>query len=296
MTEDANTYRRPFVELSPGEQTVPVIVNSPHSGRYYPKAFLQASRLSGHSIRKSEDYVVDELVESAVKHGMPVLHAVYPRAYLDVNREPFELDPAMFDGKLPDHVNSHSIRVSSGLGTIARIVSEGENIYSGRLPAAEALGRISQIYRPYHEKLQNLLARTHVEFGCAILLDMHSMPSSGMTNEREARADIVLGDRFGNSCHAKIINHARNAFRDMGFRVEVNKPYAGGFITQHYGRPLNGLHALQIEINRSLYMNEVKIVKNRGFSKMTDALDQFFCQITELDLMGLEGTQPLAAE
>ena len=227
---------------------------------------------------------------------MPVLNAVYPRAYLDVNREPFELDPSMFDGELPDQANTRSIRVSSGLGTIARIVSEGEEIYSRRLPASEALRRISQVYRPYHAALQNLLARTHVKFGLAVLLDFHSMPSCGGTPAQENRADIVLGDRYGSSCDPRILHHAKDALRNLGYRVDINRPYAGGFITEHYGRPFSGLHALQIEINRSLYMDEVRIARSRKFNDLVLDFNRFFAGFAELDLSGLEGSQPLAAE
>ncbi len=296
LTTDPTQEKQPYLQHLPNEQTLPVVVNSPHSGRHYPEEFLALSRLNNLSIRRSEDFHIDELAKSAVEFGIPVLHAVYPRAFLDVNREPFELDPSMFEGSLPDRINSQSIRVSSGLGTIPKIVAEGEEIYSARIPATEAVKRISNIYRPYHLVLQNLLARTHVDFGIAILLDMHSMPSSNMLTERENRADIILGDRFGSSCDAKVIHHARTVFRDMGYRVEINRPYAGGFITEHYGRPLNGLHALQIEINRSLYMDELRIRRSSGFETMADNLKAFFATFAELNLEGLEGTQPLAAE
>ncbi|MGI9352935.1 MAG: N-formylglutamate amidohydrolase [Rhizobiaceae bacterium] len=295
MTADF-TYQNPFIQRLPEEQSSPFVVNSPHSGRCYPDSFLKTSRLNSHAIRRSEDFLVDELVENACDHGMPVLNAVYPRAFLDVNREPFELDPSMFDGELPDQANTKSIRVSSGLGTIARIVSEGEEIYATRLPASEALKRISGIYRPYHAALQNLLARTHVKFGMAILLDFHSMPSSGGTPTQENRADIVLGNRYGSSCDPKIIHHVKNALGNMGYQVEVNRPYAGGFITEHYGRPFNGLHALQIEINRSLYMDEVRIARGKHFEKIVTDFNQFFAGLNELNLSGLEGAQPLAAE
>lgn len=286
----------PVSQLTPERQSVPVVVNSPHSGRYYPDDFLKNSLLGNLAIRRSEDFLVDELVESAVSYGMPVLRAIYPRAYLDVNREPFELDPTMFDGELPKHVNSRSIRVSSGLGTIAKIVSEGQEIYPDRIPAAEAVSRIANIYQPYHAALQNLLARTHVEFGMAILLDIHSMPSAGLSTGNQPRADIVLGDRYSSSCHPRILHHAKAIFTDLGFNVEINKPYAGGFITEHYGRPLNGLHALQIEINRALYMDETRITKNMHFAALAENFDGFFNKFSNLDFAGLEGTQPLAAE
>ena len=296
MTNNSDQQQIPYVQHVPDDQTAPFVVNSPHSGRHYPQEFLTSSRLNNLSIRRSEDFHVDELSMSAFSFGIPVLHAVYPRAFVDVNREPFELDPSMFEGKLPDRINTQSIRVSSGLGTIPRIVAEGEEIYAQKLPASDAHSRIANIYRPYHLALQNLLARTHVNFGCAVLLDMHSMPSSSMLTDRDNRADIVLGDRFGSSCDSTIMHHVRSIFRDMGYRVEINRPYAGGFITEHYGRPLNGLHALQIELNRSLYMDEVRIRRSSGFDRLAADLATFFSKISAMDMTGLEGSQPLAAE
>ncbi|MEO0328971.1 MAG: N-formylglutamate amidohydrolase [Pseudomonadota bacterium] len=280
----------------PASQLAPIVVNSPHSGRFYSKEFVQQSRLNNQSIRRSEDFLVDELVKSAVDCGFPLLSANYPRAYLDVNREPFELDPAMFDHKLPDYVNTRSIRVSSGLGTVPKIVAEGENIYAERLPVSDALERVEQIYKPYHDKLRHILAQTHLKFGLAILLDFHSMPSTRTVTEKYGRADIVLGDRFGSSCSPKIVYQARAAFEQLGYRTEVNRPYAGGFITEHYGRPFNGLHALQIEINRSLYMDEIMIRESEGFNKLSSDIGEFFELFLELDWSDLQGNQPLAAE
>ncbi|MEM9279429.1 MAG: N-formylglutamate amidohydrolase [Pseudomonadota bacterium] len=291
-----STDMNAFSQLLPERQSLPVVVNSPHSGRYYPETFLEASRLNKLSIRKSEDFLVDELVKTAVDFGIPVLSAVYPRAYLDVNREPFELDPSMFDGELPGNVNTRSIRVSSGLGTIARIVSEGEEIYSQRLPASEAVNRIANIYRPYHTALQNLLARTHVDFGFAILLDVHSMPSNSAASVQENRGDIVLGDRFGSSCDARILHQAKAIFQSLGYQVEINRPYAGGFITEHYGRPFNGLHALQIEVNRALYMDEIRIARSRSFENLALDFGHFFSEFSKMDMSSFEGSKPLAAE
>ncbi len=285
-----------FTQLLPDEQLVPLIVNSPHSGSYYPETFLASSRLGNLAIRKSEDFEVDELVKSATEFGIPVLSATYPRAYVDVNREPYELDPDMFEGPLPGFVNRRSIRVSGGLGTIPRIVAEGEEIYAGRIPVETAMGRIAKIYRPYHEVLQTMLAKTHVRFGVAILLDFHSMPSSGITGHANGKPDIVLGDRFSGSCSPQLVHLARTAFAELGYKVSVNRPYAGGFITEHYGRPENGLHALQIEINRALYMDEVRISRNDRFESLQADLGKFFASFTKIDFSGLQGNQPLAAE
>ncbi|MEM7291477.1 MAG: N-formylglutamate amidohydrolase [Pseudomonadota bacterium] len=228
--------------------------------------------------------------------GIPLLKANFPRAFLDVNREPYELDQAMFGDELPTFVNSKSVRVSSGLGTIARIVSEGQEIYKRRLTADEAIKRIETLYKPYHAELRNLIAKTHVVFGCAVLVDCHSMPSSNPVYQNETRPDFVLGDRFGSSCHPALTNLARDILTAKGYKVTLNKPYAGGFITEHYGRPENGLHALQIEMNRGLYMNETVLRQSPEFESLQMMLTDFYDQLTQVNLADLSGTVPLAAE
>ncbi len=285
-----------FEVFEPEVHDTPFVLNSPHSGRVYPPSFLAQSRLGNLSIRKSEDFLVDALIAGGVKHGMPMLRANFPRAFLDVNREPYELDPSMFEGKLPEYINARSIRVSSGLGTIAKIVAEGEYIYSSKVDAQDGLARVENIYRPYHASLRRLLAKTHVKFGCSVLLDCHSMPSNVGQMSYTSRPDFILGDRFGSSCSASITHGARNLLQQMGYNVEVNKPYAGGFITEHYGRPHNGLHALQIEINRGLYMDEIRMLPNARFDEFANDLTVFFKQLRGLNWDGLHGTQPLAAE
>jgi N-formylglutamate amidohydrolase len=263
-----------FEVLQPAEQRVPFVFNSPHSGRHYPDAFLRASRLDKIAIRRSEDAFVDELFRNVVPLGAPLLKACFPRAYLDVNREPYELDPKMYDDRLPSYANIRSIRVAGGLGTIARVVGEAQEIYQGRLCVREALTRIETIYKPYHQTLRRLLAQTHVAFGYAVLIDCHSMPSAIKTTDGGPRPDFILGDRYGTSCAVQLVDAATQALRDMGYRVSRNKPYAGGFITEHYGRPVKGLHALQVEINRGLYMDETKALKHAGFDTLTQDLDR----------------------
>jgi N-formylglutamate amidohydrolase len=264
-----------FEVLQPAEQSVPFVFNSPHSGHHYPEPFLRASRLDRLAIRRSEDAFVDELFAGVVELGAPLLRARFPRAYLDVNREPYELDPKMYEDRLPPYANSRSIRVAGGLGTIARVVGESQEIYRGRLPVREALDRIERIYKPYHQTLRRLLARTHVGFGYAVLVDCHSMPSTIRTSDNGPRPDFILGDRYGTSCALALIDHATAVLRDMGYTVARNKPYAGGFITEHYGRPAKGLHALQIEINRSLYMDEARTDRTAGFAAFAADLRRF---------------------
>lgn len=262
-------------ELSPGfaiaaplKQRAPVVFCSPHSGRIYPKTFLESSRLNAHDLRKSEDCYVDELFASVVGLGAPLIAAHFPRAYLDLNREPYELDPELFHGQLPSFANTQSVRVAGGLGTIARIVSEAEEIYSGPVPLAAALERINRLYFPFHEALDRLIGKTRQQFGLAILIDCHSMPSTNIGSSPSQRPDFVIGDRFGDTCDCDLTHFIRDALTALGYQVQLNRPYAGGHITEHYGEPARGVHALQIEINRALYMNERTLKRRSGFKSL----------------------------
>lgn len=268
-----------FEVREPIEQVIPFVYNSPHSGRIYPKSFLQRSRLDSLSIRRSEDHFVDELFSSAPSHGAPLLFANFPRAYVDVNREPFELDPRMFSGSLPSYVNGHSVRVAGGLGTIPRIVAENMEIYQGRLTVEEGLGRIEAIYKPYHACLRRLVAKTHAMFGTAVLIDCHSMPGSIRVGGSSVRPDFIIGDRYGTSASTELTEAALAILGEFGFTAVRNKPYAGGFITEHYGRPARGLHALQIEINRALYVDEQTLEKRADFSMLGGVLSSFIEQM-----------------
>ncbi len=249
-------FEPPFEILAPVEQALPFIVNTPHSGRVYPEAFVAMARLDSLGLRRSEDSFVDLLFGHVSALGVPLLKANFPRAYLDVNREPYELDPRMFDGRLPSFANTRSMRVAGGLGSIPRIVGDGQEIYRERLSVADAMHRIDTIYRPYHRALRSLLQQTHRRFGEAILFDCHSMPSASLGTDTMPRPDIVLGDRYGTSCAAVLIDSVQAALEELGYHVARNRPYAGGFITEHYGQPASSIHVLQIEINRALYMNE----------------------------------------
>ena len=239
---------------------------------------------------------MDELVMNGVDKGIPLLAANFPRAFLDVNREPFELDPSMFTDRLPDYANTQSVRVAGGLGTIAKIVAEGEEIYTSKLSVEEGLERIEAVYKPYHTALRQMLARTHVKFGYAVLIDCHSMPSVRNGPVGDFRPDFVIGDRYASSCSPEVTHYAFNLLRELGYQVEINKPYAGGFITEHYGRPQNGLHAIQIEINRSLYMDESRIAKSADFKAFSKDMTRFLTDFVSLPGAGLAGNQPLAAE
>jgi N-formylglutamate amidohydrolase len=256
----------PFEIVEPDARRIPFVYNSPHSGRRYSPDFLAASRLDARAIRRSEDTLVDELFMPVVGLGAPLLRANFPRAWLDVNREPYELDPRMFAGRLPSYANIRSLRVAGGLGTIARMVSETDEIYAGPLSVDEGLRRIETVYMPYHKALRRLLAETHGAFGHAVLIDCHSMPSSVRGGPARTRPDFVLGDRHGTSCAAELTDRAATTLGGLGYNVARNRPYAGGFITEHYGRPLRGLHALQIEVNRALYLDEATLEPTGGFA------------------------------
>jgi N-formylglutamate amidohydrolase len=263
--------------LQPQSQTVPLVFASPHSGSNYPPEFVAASRLDPLALRRSEDCFVDRLFRAAPDHGAPLLRALFPRAFIDPNREPFELDPAMFEDPLPSYANTASARVAAGLGTIARVVANGQEIYRNKLRFAEAAERIGAYYRPYHRALQDLLEASRQRFGCYLLIDCHSMPSVGGPMDPDAgrgRADFVIGDCFGSSCNDAVAAAVETALKDMGFTVLRNRPYAGGFTTSHYGKPSSGLHAVQIEINRALYMDEAAIAPHAGLETLAAKMTQ----------------------
>ncbi|MEM7121477.1 MAG: N-formylglutamate amidohydrolase [Pseudomonadota bacterium] len=270
----------------PRRQTLPLVISSPHSGRDYPSEFLALSRLDRLAIRRSEDAFVDELAAGAVAMGAPLVAATFPRAFLDPNREPYELDPRMFDSPLPGWVNSRSPRVRAGLGTVPRVVAGGAEIYAGKLEPGVAEERIKRYYMPYHDAIVALLDETRANFGIAVLLDCHSMPSGERGGPAaKSRADIVLGDRFGHACDAEIMRLAAETLRARGYQVRRNDPYPGGFITEHYGRPDMDVHALQIEMNRSLYMNEARMTRGSGMAALKADLEHLFGVIANQALL-----------
>ena len=285
MIDPASFFDPPFEVMAPGHQSVPLVFNSPHSGRIYPDTFVSASKLDSLSLRKSEDCFVDELFAGVVDVGAPLMHARFPRAYLDLNREPYELDPMMFSDPLPDYVNTRSVRAAGGLGTVARIVSETAEIYSEPLTFAEAQQRITSLYIPYHTRLRTLLAATREQFGAMLMVDCHSMPSSvtvGHSKRTNVRPDFVLGDRYGAACASPITDFVEACLTKLGFSVIRNKPYAGGYITQTYGRPHKGIHTLQIEINRGLYIDEDSLEKHAGFESLSAVLQSVSAELAEM--------------
>jgi len=271
----------PFDVIEPVVQSAPVLIASPHSGRNYPKSFIAQSRLDGDQLRSSEDSFVDELFLSAPSLGVPLIRANFPRAYVDVNREPYELDPEMFDGPLPGYANAASRRVAGGLGTIPRVVADNQEIYRARLSFAEAEGRIEHCYHPYHRALEGLLVKTRKRFGMAVLIDCHSMPP--LAGYSRNKPDIILGDRYGATAAPWLVIRAERMLQQLGYRVSRNVPYAGGFTTQNYGRPEDGLHALQIEIDRDVYMTPGRRRKRPEFARLqadlTGFMEQFFTSL-----------------
>jgi N-formylglutamate amidohydrolase len=262
----------PLDVRQPEARTLPLVIASPHSGSDYPVEFVAASRLDPLTLRRSEDAFVDEIFAAAPRLGAPLLAARFPRAFLDVNREAYELDPAMFADALPDFVNARSPRVRMGLGTIARVVASGEEIYGGKLCFAIAQARIDALYRPYHETLRGLVEDTASSFGFCLLIDCHSMPSTASSACSRESADVVLGDCHGAACAPQIVEAARRFLIDRGFAVALNAPYAGGFTTDHYGRPRHARHALQIEINRALYMDERTYQRKPAFAGLAEEM------------------------
>jgi len=270
-------YAEPFRIAHPARRTLPFVFASPHSGALYPASLIGASRLDALTLRRSEDAFVDELFAGVTALGAPLLTARFPRAYCDVNRAPGELDAGMFWGPLGVNVDHPSPRVAAGLGVIPRIVRDGAEIYARKLDPIEAAARLRLLYRPYHGALAELVAQTRSQFGFAIVVDCHSMPSA------LAVPDIVLGDRHGAAAPAALSAHAHSAFSNAGFSLARNTPYAGGYTTMLYGRGAAGVHALQIEINRNLYLDEDSITRRSHFETFKARLTEALGKLVSID-------------
>jgi N-formylglutamate amidohydrolase len=304
LADDAGRVRPHCETIEPEKLISPLVFSSPHSGRAYPAAFLAASALDLQTLRSSEDVAVDDLFAAAPLLGAPLLRANFPRAFLDVNREPYELDPKLFDQAPPLYANTRSLRVAGGLGTLARVVAEGRAIYRDRIPLAEGLARIETFYKPYHAKLEALMNRTAQQFGAVYLIDCHSMPSRMPTGDSRRpyepiNADIVIGDRYGASCDPAFSHRVHALLSGMGYRVARNKPYAGGFITENYAIRSRNRHVLQIEINRALYMDEKSLTLGPGFAGLKADLTRLISQIAPAGArtsLGLNGAWRQAAE
>ncbi len=287
-TTAAVALESPFeIRPSPGggRPATCVVFASPHSGRHYPADMGASSRLGSDAIRSSEDALVDLLLEAAPRHGCAVLLARYARAYVDVNREPYELDPAMFEDDLPEFARARTARVAAGLGSIARLVAEGREIYDRKLTFAEARQRIETVHGPYHRALRTLVDEARAAHGQAVLIDWHSMPgaAAGPGPGGRRQVDMVLGDRFGSTCSPALTDLVERELASLGYAVARNAPYAGGYTTEAYGRPVEGVHALQVEINRSLYLDEARLAPKAGFKRLAEDLERVFTALTRLD-------------
>src|ERR1700682_4861867 len=279
MTQFDGDLSPPFEIVEPAAWRAPIIFNSPHSGSVYPLEFLHASRIDLPALRRSEDSFMDELIGGLSDLGFPTVRVHFPRSYVDVNREPYELDPRMFVGRLPSFANTRSMRVAGGLRTIPRVVGGGQEIYRERIDVDDALGRIEALYKPYHRALRRLINKAHQAFGTVVVVDCHSMPSIGISRDEPRRPDVVIGDRYGTSCAALLPDAVEATMAALGYSVGRNKPYAGGFITEHYGNPASGLPTIQLALHRAIYMDERR--RERGprfaqvvadFARLADAL------------------------
>lgn len=272
-----------------GRPPTPIVFASPHSGRLYPEDMMSAAALDAVSIRRSEDAYVDDLIAGANTHGVTVITARYARAYIDLNREPFELDASMFADELPAFARARTARVAAGLGAIARVVSEGQEIYHRKLMFAEARKRIEDAHRPYHLALKGLIAEAQAAHGFAILVDWHSMPAAAAkAAARDRPCDIVLGDRFGAACAGVLPTRVERELEDLGYRVTRNTPYAGGYTTEHYGQPQRRAHALQIEINRALYLDEATLAPTSGFERLREHIGALTARLAAADWSALK--------
>ncbi len=276
-----------IVPVVPGAPDAPLVFASPHSGGWYPERMMEALRLSPSVLRGSEDSLVNNLIAPAPAGGATVIHARVARAFVDLNREPWELDAGMFEDELPDFARARTARVAAGLGTIARVAA-GQEIYRRKLTFAEAKARIETVHQPYHDALTRLLAQARAAHGVAMLVDWHSMPSAAAQGPgRRGACDIVLGDRFGAACAPAITALVEKAFVDLGYRCARNAPYAGGYTTEHYGRPARRTHALQIEINRALDMDEATREPNDGFAPLSRDIGAVTARLASFDWAAL---------
>jgi N-formylglutamate amidohydrolase len=287
-----DAYGPPFEVLRSRSPATPLVFASPHAGRVYPADMMNISRLDGRDIRRSEDAHVDRLIQPGKAAGAALIICRVGRSYVDVNRDPWELDPAMFSDAVPLHARSSSARVAAGLGSVPRVVGDGKAIYGRKLRFADAEARLASVHGPYHAALADLMARARRKFGRSVLLDWHSMPSTAARAEARKgrpRPDIVLGDRHGAACDPALTGLMRRELESMGYVVALNRPYAGGYTTQTHGRPDEGLHALQVELDRGLYMDERTLEPTQGFNRLAADLERLFAKLGAQDWARIVG-------
>ncbi len=292
--DDKKTKDRNVIDiLRPEKSEGPVLYASPHSGRAYPADFLKMSQLDKHALRQSEDGYVDLLFDDAPMFGAPLLRALFPRAYIDVNRARDELDPRMFAETLPDSVDGRSNRVRAGLGVVPRIVADGHDIYNRKLRYVEVKKRLKTFYDPYHHALETMINDAIDRCGCAVLIDCHSMPSVGGAPFREGDRviDFVLGDRYGSSCARSLTSLVEQTLSKMGYHVSRNAPYAGGHVASAIGRPEQGVHVLQIEVNRALYLDEARLTRHSGFNTLRSHLRELMGELSNISPLSLQAVR-----
>jgi N-formylglutamate amidohydrolase len=265
MTEPTE---RVLVRHDPVAPEVPLVFDSPHSGTVYPDDFRFACPLG--VLRMAEDTYVDELYGAAPRFGATLLAACFPRSYLDVNRALSDIDPALLDGTWPERLEPGE-KTRLGMGLIRRLAKPGMPVYDRKLSVAEVRTRIERYYRPYHAALDEICDRLHRKFGVVRYIDCHSMPSEGnaMSSDPGARrADFVLGDRDGTTCEPALTEFVARVLRGRGYSVKINDPYKGVELVRRHGRPAESRYALQIEVNRALYMDERTQQKTAGFERL----------------------------
>ena len=283
------------VDMGDGREPGPLVLASPHSGRDYPQSFLDRTRLTIAQLRRAEDAFVDDLFAGTVGRGVPMVAARFGRSWLDLNRAEDELDPSMFIEPLDAHPAQRSDRVQGGLGVLPRVAAHGLDIYPGRIPLAEAAARIISVHRPYHEELGALLDRARRAHGFAVLIDCHSMPTPPPV--AGGAPQIVLGDLHGVAAAPALVELIERHFRAAGFRVARNSPYAGGYTTAFHGQPVSGVHAVQIEVDRALYMDPARLVRHMGFVRVTATMTALVeLLLARLPTLGLIPPLAFAAE
>lgn len=263
-----------FDEFNTKDFKFPIVMSSPHAGKVFPPEFLQNSALTEHELRASEDCYVTDLVKEASDAGIPLLSLNLPRTFIDVNRDKIELDETMFfDAPKHNDINSRRCRV--GLGVLHRVVYQNKNIYDGLLSFEEAKERIKNVYDPYHKRLKQLVDKCVRKFGFCFLIDCHSMPSMICNIMNESKAlDFCICNLFDESCPVEVSQKLYQELENRGFRAEFNRPYSGAFITFNYCQPRKNIYTLQIEVNRSIYMDELSYQKNKNFQSVADATSQ----------------------
>lgn len=259
-----------FTVFEPNGDKVPILVSSPHSGRYYPPQLIKDICISLNELRFMEDLFTDELCENAINYGATLIKANYARAYIDLNRPQHSLDVKLIDGI---KTNAYCPYSRAGIGLIARLVHKDINIYRKKIPIIDVEARINNIHIPYHGFINNKIETFKNNFSKALLIDVHSMPKDALgTNQ----CDIIIGNFHSRSANLKTTNIIIDFFKSKGLKTRLNQPYAGGYITQTHAKTHENINAVQIEVNRALYANQEKYEKTEDFEDLQNVFGEFF--------------------